>query len=163
MKNLRIILLTICLLSVFSIGWCDGNNYGNDFTKILSYPELINLNVTAVDETANDAAIQNILIDMANGKLAKDDSVLIELIKKSIIETSIKNYKIKNNPRAAIKAGSNKAQILITNVTAAFTQAIFKAKSSMEARDILSRFQLVIQVIVDLKKFEIYGTVKKRN
>lgn len=100
---------------------------------------------------------------MANGKLAKDDSVLIELIKKSIMETSIKNYKIKNNPRAAIKAGSNKAQILITNVTAAFTQAIFKAKSSMEARDILSRFQLVIQVIVDLKKFEIYGNIKKRN
>ncbi|KAK0076388.1 hypothetical protein PV325_005480 [Microctonus aethiopoides] len=161
MENPRIIFLTICLLSVLNISWCDGNNY--DFAKILSYPELINLNVTAVDETANDAAIQNILIDMANGKLAKDDSVLIELIKKSIMETSIKNYKIKNNPRAAIKAGSNKAQILITNVTAAFTQAIFKAKSPMEARDILSRFQLVIQVIVDLKKFEIYRNIKKQN
>lgn len=88
---------------------------------------------------------------MASGKLPNDDTDLISAIKIGIIEFATM-FKDNDNPKASQKAGAKKAQMLVADVTAAYTQAIFHSKSAPQAHKILSRFQDTIQMIVDFTK-----------
>ncbi|KAF7990260.1 hypothetical protein HCN44_000065 [Aphidius gifuensis] len=106
-------------------------------------------------ETANDIALRNVLIDLATGNLKNESTVLVDLIKNGISESAML---YPENTIARLRAGAKKAQYLVSDVTAAYTQAIFRAKSSAEARGLLSNFQKIIQMVVDFTKTGKYAS-----
>ncbi|XP_076476730.1 uncharacterized protein LOC143303005 [Bombus vancouverensis nearcticus] len=60
----------------------------------------------------------------------KDDEQLVKLIKEEIVRTA---HSIKT-PSGSIEAAAKRAQTLVTELTAAYTTAIYKSKSSEEAK-----------------------------
>lgn len=104
---------------------------------------------------ANDIALRNVLIDLATGNLKNESTVLVDLIKNGISESAML---YPENTIARLRAGAKKAQYLVSDVTAAYTQAIFRAKSSAEARGLLKNFQKIIQMVVDFTKTGKYAS-----
>lgn len=74
--------------------------------------------------------------------------MLVEIIKEEIVRTA---EEIKT-PAGSIEAAAKKAQILVTELTSAYTNAIYKSKSPEDGREIFERFQLTIQAIVEFMK-----------
>ncbi|XP_076766687.1 uncharacterized protein LOC143433286 [Xylocopa sonorina] len=96
-----------------------------------------------------DDAIRGILRVISTGKSSeKDDERLVNLIKEEIVRTarSIKT------PSGSIEAAARRAQRLVTELTAAYTTAIYKSKSTEEAKVNFARFQSTVQEIVDFIK-----------
>ncbi|XP_011305526.1 uncharacterized protein [Fopius arisanus] len=82
-----------------------------------------------------------------------DDGNLLELMKNGVIDAA---RLIKGNPKASFQAAHKKAQDLVSNITASYTQAIFKSKSPAEAKQTLHRFQKLIKKIVDFTKSGVF-------
>ncbi|XP_072765986.1 uncharacterized protein [Anoplolepis gracilipes] len=98
---------------------------------------------------ANIAAIRDILQEISSGESnAKDDEKLVEIIKEEIVRTA---EEIKT-PAGSIDAAAKRAQILVSELTAAYTNAIYKSKSLGEGRENFARFQTTVQTIVDFIK-----------
>lgn len=72
----------------------------------------------------------------------------MKLIKEEIVRTA---HSIKT-PSGSIEAAAKRAQRLVTELTAAYTIAIYKSKSSEEAKVNFARFQNTVQKIVDFIK-----------
>ena len=96
-----------------------------------------------------DLEIHNILIEISNRIFRSNDSELLTLIKKSIVEAAKANTA---TTKTSIEAGAKKAQRIVTDVTAAYTQATFRANTAQEVREILLRFQNTVQLIIDYAK-----------
>lgn len=78
----------------------------------------------------------------------KDDDQLVKLIKEEIVRTA---QSIKT-PSGSIEAAARRAQRLVTELTAAYTTAIYKSQSTEEAKVNFGRFQNTVQSIVDFIK-----------
>ncbi|KAK1134822.1 hypothetical protein K0M31_007593 [Melipona bicolor] len=78
----------------------------------------------------------------------KDDEQLVKLIKEEIVRTA---HRVKT-PSGSIEAAARRAQRLVTELTAAYTTAIYKSKSSEEAKVNFARFRNTVQKIVDFIK-----------
>ncbi|XP_057336448.1 uncharacterized protein LOC130675009 [Microplitis mediator] len=144
MKNIIMILKTVTIYIFISITIARCNNLSTNFSSHDQTTDKI--------KTANDILIENILQKISNGTLEKNDDNLIELIKKGITEEANMFKNNKSNLRASSQAGATKAQNLVADVTAAYTQAIFKSESPEKAHGVLRRFQNTIQMIVDFTK-----------
>ncbi|XP_063994654.1 uncharacterized protein LOC135172531 [Diachasmimorpha longicaudata] len=116
-------------------------------------PKTVTLSDGVAEESTNDLDVQKILVAIKNRKFQDDDTNLLELMKKGVSEAAML---IKENPRASLQAAHKKAQNLVSNITASYTQAIFKAKSPAEAKKTLKRFQKIIEKIVDYTKSGLY-------
>lgn len=55
-------------------------------------------------------------------------------------------------PTGSIEAAAKKAQILVAELTASYTNAIYKSKSSEDSRENFARFQTTVQAIVEFIK-----------
>lgn len=55
-------------------------------------------------------------------------------------------------PAGSIEAAAKKAQILVSELTSAYTNAIYKAKSPEDGRENFARFQATVQAIVEFIK-----------
>lgn len=98
---------------------------------------------------ANLAAIRDILQKVSSGESnAKDDEKLVEVIKEVIVRTA-EEVKM---PTGSIDAAAKKAQILVSELTSAYTNAIYKSNSFVDARENFARFQTTVQAIVDFIK-----------
>ncbi|KAL6439489.1 hypothetical protein ACFW04_003953 [Cataglyphis niger] len=98
---------------------------------------------------ANAVAIRDILQKISSGESsAKDDANLVEVIKEEIVRTA---EEIKT-PAGSIEAAAKKAQILVSEMTSAYTSAIYKSRSLVEGRENFARFQTTVQAIVDFIK-----------
>lgn len=94
-------------------------------------------------------AIRDILQKISSGESsAKDDAKLVEIIKEEIVRTA---EEIKT-PAGSIEAAAKKAQILVSELTSAYTSAIYKSKSLVVGRENFARFQTTVQAIVDFIK-----------
>ncbi|KYN17715.1 PREDICTED: uncharacterized protein LOC108763056 [Trachymyrmex cornetzi] len=97
----------------------------------------------------NTAVIGDILQKISSGDSnAKDDAKLVELIKQEIVRTA---EEIKT-PTGSIDAAAKKAQKLVSELTSAYTNAIYKSKSSEDGRENFTRFQNTVQAIVEYIK-----------
>lgn len=72
----------------------------------------------------------------------------MSLIKEEIVRTA---QSIKT-PTGSIEAAARRAQRLVTELTSAYTTAIYKSKTSEEGRVNFARFQNTVQKIVDYIK-----------
>ncbi|XP_029162002.1 uncharacterized protein LOC114933537 [Nylanderia fulva] len=98
---------------------------------------------------ANIAAIRDILQKISSGESnAKDDEKLVEIIKDVIVRTA-EEVKM---PAGSIDVAAKKAQILVSELTSAYTNAIYKSNSFVDARENFARFQTTVQTIVDFIK-----------
>jgi hypothetical protein len=79
---------------------------------------------------------------------AKDDARLVEIIKREITRT----VEEIETPAGSIEAAARKAQRLVSELTSAYTSAIYKSKTSEEGRDSFMRFQSTVQEIVEFIK-----------
>ncbi|EGI60333.1 PREDICTED: uncharacterized protein LOC105151101 [Acromyrmex echinatior] len=97
----------------------------------------------------NTAVIRDILQKISSGDSnAKDDAKLVELIKQEIVRTA---EEIKT-PTGSIDAAAKKAQKLVSELTSAYTNAIYKSKSPEDGRENFTRFQNTVQAIVEFIK-----------
>ncbi|KAL6260073.1 hypothetical protein P5V15_007612 [Pogonomyrmex californicus] len=97
----------------------------------------------------NAVAIRDILQKISSGDSnVKDDEKLVELIKGEIVRTA---EEIKT-PTGSIEAAAKKAQMLVSELTTAYTSAIYKSKSPEEGRENFARFQTTVQAIVEFIK-----------
>lgn len=55
-------------------------------------------------------------------------------------------------PTGSIEAAAKKAQILVSELTSAYTSAIYKSKSPEDGRENFARFQTTVQAIVEFIK-----------
>ncbi|KOC69948.1 hypothetical protein WH47_08209 [Habropoda laboriosa] len=78
----------------------------------------------------------------------EDDEQLVKFVKEEIVRTA---QSIKT-PSGSIEATARRAQRLVTEMTVAYTTAIYKSKSTEEARTNFGRFQNTVQKIVDFIK-----------
>lgn len=100
-------------------------------------------------QDVNAATIRDILQKISSGDSnAKDDGKLIEIIKEEIVRTA---EEIKT-PTGSIEAAAKKAQILVSELTSAYTNAIYKSKTSEDGRENFARFQTTVQAIVEFIK-----------
>lgn len=100
-------------------------------------------------QDVNATTIRNILQKISSGDSnTKDDAKLIEVIKEEIVRTA---EEIKT-PTGSIEAAAKKAQILVSELTSAYTNAIYKSKSSEDGRENFVRFQTTVQAIVEFIK-----------
>lgn len=98
---------------------------------------------------ANAAAIRDILQIISNGESSvKDDANLVGIIKEEIVRTA---EQIKT-PSGSIEAAAQKAQILVSELTSAYTSAIYKSKTIEDGRKNFARFQATVQAIVEFIK-----------
>ncbi|XP_012540240.1 uncharacterized protein LOC105838881 [Monomorium pharaonis] len=98
---------------------------------------------------ANVTTIKDILQKISGGDSGiKDDAKLVEIIKEEIVKTA---EEIKA-PTGSIEAAAGKAQRLVAELTAAYTNAIYKSKSSEDSRETFVRFQTIVQAIVEFIK-----------
>ncbi|XP_011875949.1 PREDICTED: uncharacterized protein LOC105566499 [Vollenhovia emeryi] len=98
---------------------------------------------------ANAAAIKDTLQKISSGdSSAKDDGKLVEIIKEVIVRTA---EEIKT-PAGSIEAAAKKAQMLVSELTSAYTNAIYKSKSPEDGRENFVRFQSTVQAIVEFIK-----------
>ncbi|KAG7213454.1 hypothetical protein KM043_002726 [Ampulex compressa] len=96
-----------------------------------------------------DRAIREIFQRISSGTSSeKDDEELVNLVKNEITQTA---NKIKT-PTGSVEIAARRAQKLVSELTAAYTGAIYKSKSTEEARANFNRFQHVVQEIVDFIK-----------
>ncbi|XP_017758555.1 PREDICTED: LOW QUALITY PROTEIN: uncharacterized protein LOC108549596 [Eufriesea mexicana] len=96
-----------------------------------------------------DEAIGEIFRVISTEKSSKkDDDLLVKYIKEEIMRTA---QSIKT-PSGSIEAAARRAQKLVTELTAAYTTAIYKSKSTEEAKVNFGRFQNTVQSIVDFIK-----------
>lgn len=96
-----------------------------------------------------DEAISRIFrIISAGASNEKDDEQLVKLVKEEIVRTA-QSIKM---PSGSIEAAARRAQKLVIELTAAYTTAIYKSKSTEEARFNFMRFQKAVQQIVDFIK-----------
>lgn len=94
-------------------------------------------------------AIRDILQKISSGESnTEDDAKLVEIIKEEIVRTA---EEIKT-PAGSIEAAAKKAQILVSELTSAYTSAIYKSKSLVDGRENFARFQTTVQAIVDFIK-----------
>ncbi|XP_076238942.1 uncharacterized protein LOC143182086 [Calliopsis andreniformis] len=94
-------------------------------------------------------AIRKIFRVIANGTSSEeDDEKLVNLIKQEIVRTA---QSIKT-PTGSLEAAARRAQRLVTELTAAYTTAIYKSETSQEAKLNFARFQHTVQEIVDFIK-----------
>jgi len=94
-------------------------------------------------------AIKDILQKISSGDSnTKDDANLVEIIKEEIVKTA---EEIKT-PTGSIEAAAKKAQILVSELTSAYTNAIYKSKSPEDGRENFARFQSTVQAIVEFIK-----------
>ncbi|CAK9795386.1 hypothetical protein ANTQUA_LOCUS326 [Anthophora quadrimaculata] len=97
----------------------------------------------------SDDAIRGIFRIISMGtSTEEDDEQLVKFVKGEIVRTA---QSIKT-PSGSIEATARRAQKLITEMTVAYTTAIYKSKSAEEARMNLGRFQKTVQKIVDFIK-----------
>ncbi|CAL7934143.1 unnamed protein product [Xylocopa violacea] len=133
----KIATIAIVLLAACSLPRSDGFDFRG----------LIGRRVTTAGVA--DDAIREILRLISTGKSSeKDDERLVSLIKEEIVRTarSIKT------PSGSIETAARRAQRLVTEMTAAYTTAIYKSKSSEEAKVNFGRFRSTVQEIVDYIK-----------
>ncbi|XP_024886387.1 uncharacterized protein LOC112463921 [Temnothorax curvispinosus] len=98
---------------------------------------------------ANVAAMRDILQKISSGDSnTEDDSKLVEIIKEAVVRTA---EEIKT-PTGSIEAAAKKAQILVSELTSAYTNAIYNAKSPEDGRENFVRFQTTVQAIVEFIK-----------
>ncbi|XP_077274671.1 uncharacterized protein LOC143904159 isoform X1 [Temnothorax americanus] len=98
---------------------------------------------------ANVAAMRDILQKISSGDSnTEDDSKLVEIIKEAVVRTA---EQIKT-PTGSIEAAAKKAQILVSELTSAYTNAIYNAKSPEDGRENFVRFQTTVQAIVEFIK-----------
>ncbi|XP_034187834.1 uncharacterized protein LOC117607806 [Osmia lignaria lignaria] len=96
-----------------------------------------------------DEAISRIFRIISTGPSnEKDDEQLVKLVKEEIVRTA-QSIKM---PSGSIEAAARRAQKLVIELTAAYTTAIYKSKSTEEARFNFMRFQNSVQQIVDFIK-----------
>ncbi|XP_076389598.1 uncharacterized protein LOC143264789 isoform X2 [Megachile rotundata] len=96
-----------------------------------------------------DESIRRIFRIISSGTSnEKDDEQLVELVKEEIVRTA-QSIKM---PSGSIEAAARRAQKLVIELTAAYTTAIYKSKSSEEAKFNFTRFQNTVQQIVDFIK-----------
>lgn len=74
--------------------------------------------------------------------------MLVKTIKEAIVRTA---EEIKT-PTGSIEAAAKKAQLLVADLTSAYTNAIYKSKSQEEGRENFGRFQSTVQAIVEFIK-----------
>ncbi|XP_043516263.1 uncharacterized protein LOC122531959 [Frieseomelitta varia] len=98
--------------------------------------------------TADEAIREIFHVISTETSSEKDDEQLVKLIKEEIIRTA---YRVKT-PSGSIEAAARRAQRLVTELTAAYTTAIYKSKSSEEAKVNFARFRNTVQKIVDFIK-----------
>ncbi|XP_011305525.1 uncharacterized protein [Fopius arisanus] len=125
---------------------------GENPNKKIEFPSKISSG-TGATESLNDAAVRRVLSAITNRKFPDDDGNLLELMKNGVIDAA---RLIKGNPKASFQAAHKKAQDLVSNITASYTQAIFKSKSPAEAKQTLHRFQKLIKKIVDFTKSGVF-------
>ncbi|EZA52848.1 hypothetical protein DMN91_011759 [Ooceraea biroi] len=105
--------------------------------------------ITRETSAQSEDAIADILHKISKGESdTKDDARLVEIIKKEIVRTA---EEIKT-PAGSIEAAAKKAQLLVSELTSAYTGAIYKSKTSEEGRDNFTRFQSTVQEIVEFIK-----------
>ncbi|KAI4484486.1 hypothetical protein M0804_007052 [Polistes exclamans] len=101
----------------------------------------------ATDPT--DATIIELLRKISSGQSdPRDDEELVERIKQVIITTATR---IKTSS-GSIEGAARRAQYLVSELTSAYTSAIYRSKSIDEARRNFARFQYTVQRIVDFTK-----------
>ncbi|TGZ38116.1 uncharacterized protein [Temnothorax longispinosus] len=104
---------------------------------------------TTQSADANVAAMRDILQKISSGDSnTEDDSKLVEIIKEAVVRTA---EEIKT-PTGSIEAAAKKAQILVSELTSAYTNAIYNAKSPEDGRENFVRFQTTVQAIVEFIK-----------
>ncbi|KAL0106035.1 hypothetical protein PUN28_016036 [Cardiocondyla obscurior] len=104
---------------------------------------------TAESADANAVGIKDVLQKISSGdSSAKDDATLVEFIKEEILKTA---EEIKT-PAGSVEAAAKKAQVLVSELTSAYTNAIYKSKSPEEGRENFARFQGTVQAIVEFIK-----------
>lgn len=102
-----------------------------------------------ITQDERTAAIRDILQKISNEESnVEDDAKLVEIIKETIVRTA---EEIKT-PAGSIEAAAKKAQILVAELTSAYTNAIYKSKSPKEGRENFGRFQSTVQAIVEFIK-----------
>ena len=101
-----------------------------------------------VSVTADEAIREIFHVISTEASSEKDDERLVKLIKEEIVRTA---YRVKT-PSGSIEAAARRAQRLVTELTAAYTTAIYKSKSSEEAKVNFARFRNTVQKIVDFIK-----------
>jgi len=100
-------------------------------------------------QDANATAIADILQKISSGESgARDDASLVEIIKREIARTAREI----ETPAGSIEAAARKAQRLVSELTSAYTSAIYKSESPEEARDSFVRFQSTVREIVEFIK-----------
>lgn len=104
--------------------------------------------VVVVSVTADEAIREIFHVISTETSSEKDDEQLVKLIKEEIVRTA---YRVKT-PSGSIEAAARRAQRLVTELTAAYTTAIYKSKSSEEAKVNFARFRNTVQKIVDFIK-----------
>lgn len=100
-------------------------------------------------QDANVTTIKDILQKISNGDSnVKDDEKLVEIIKEEIVRTAEEM----KAPTGSIETAAKKAQILVSELTSAYTSAIYKSKSPEDGRENFARFQTTVQEIVEFIK-----------
>jgi len=125
----------------------DRSTSENDPRRIqLSSNEII---VSFGREDASATAIADILQRISSGdSTAKDDARLVEVIKKEIARTADET----KTPAGSIEAAATMAQLLLSELTSAYTSAIYESESEEEGRDSFARFRSTVRDIVDFVK-----------
>ncbi|KAF7417616.1 hypothetical protein HZH68_000269 [Vespula germanica] len=96
-----------------------------------------------------DAVIIELLRKISTGQSdPRDDVALVERIKEVIITTAAKI----RTSSGSIEGAARRAQYLVSELTSAYTSAIYKSKNIDEARRNFARFQYTVQNIVDFTK-----------
>ncbi|KAK2577423.1 hypothetical protein KPH14_003530 [Odynerus spinipes] len=108
---------------------------------------LVDRRARAADPT--EVAIIEILRKISSGQAdARDDEELVERIKEVIVTTASRI----RAPNGSIEGLARRAQYLVSELTSAYTNAIYRSKNIDEARRNFARFQYTVQRIVDFTK-----------